>query len=76
MALSLPEKFWCKPQNGQLAPKFLIFKLAENYHDAHVHMWGQNSNAYNLYIVGKEMILSGLIMSEEVGSKNGHILSY
>ena len=35
MDISLPEKFWCKPQNGQLAPKSLIFKMAENHHVAH-----------------------------------------
>ena len=35
--------------------------MAENHHDAHFHMWGRNSNAYNLYIVRKE-ILSGLIV--------------
>lgn len=34
-------------------------------------MWGQNSNAYDLYIVGQK-ILSGLILSEELLSKNRH----
>ena len=61
MALWLPEKFWCKPKNGLLVPKSLIFRMTENHHGAHFHMWGQNSNAYNLYIAGKE-ILSGLII--------------
>ena len=61
MALQLPEKFWCKAQNGQLAPKSLNFKMTENHCGAYFHMWGQNSNAYKLYIVGKE-ILSGLIL--------------
>ena len=68
MALWLSEKIWHKLQNGQLAPKSLIFKMAENNHDAIFHMWGQNSNAYNLYIIKNE-ILSGLIFSKELGSK-------
>ena len=29
MALWLPEKFWRKPQNNQLAQKSAIFKMAE-----------------------------------------------
>ena len=62
MALALPKKFCCKPQNGQLAPKSPIFKMAENHHDTHFDMWSENSNAYNLYIVAKD-ILSGLILS-------------
>ena len=49
-------------QNGQLAPKSSIFKTAENHDGTQFYMWGQNSNAENLYIVGKE-ILSGLILS-------------
>ena len=65
MVLWLPEKIWYKLQNGQLAPKSLIFKMAENNHGAIFHMWGQNSNAYNLYIIRNE-ILSG---SKELGSK-------
>ena len=52
-----------------------IFKMAKNHHGAQFHMSNQNSNASNLYIVGME-ILSGLIMYYEIGSKNGHILSY
>ena len=32
--------------------------MVENRRDAPFHMWGQNSNAYNLYIIGKE-VLSG-----------------
>ena len=27
--LGLPETLWCKPPNGQLAPKFPIFKMSE-----------------------------------------------
>ena len=73
MTLRIPEKFCCKPQKGQLAPKFPIFKMAENPHGAQFHVWDQN--VYNLYILGKE-VLSGLILSEELGSKNGHISSY
>ena len=61
MALGLPENSWCKPQNGQLAPKFPIFRMVKNEHGAHFYKWGQNSNAYNLYIVGKEHY-SGLIL--------------
>ena len=34
MTLRLLEKFWCKPQNGQLAPKSRIFKMVENHHGA------------------------------------------
>ena len=56
MALWLPEKFWCKPQNGQLASKSSIFKIAENHHGANFHKGGQNCIAYNLYIVGKEIL--------------------
>ena len=62
MALWLPEKFWCKPQNGQLVPKCSIFKIAANHHGTHFYIWGQNSNAYKLHIVGKNT-LSGLIFS-------------
>ena len=29
MILGLPETLWCKPPNGQLAPKFPTFKMAE-----------------------------------------------
>ena len=61
MALWIPEKFWCKPQTGQLAPKSTIFKMPENHHGAHFHMLASNSNAYNLHIVGKET-LSELIL--------------
>ena len=39
--------------------------MAENNHGAIFHMWDQNSNAYNLYIIRNE-ILSG---SKELGSK-------
>ena len=60
---------------SRIAPRSLIFKIAENHHGAHFYMWGQNSNNCNLYIVGKE-ILSGLMLSEELGSKNEHISSY
>ena len=49
--------------------------MAENLHGTQIHVWGQNSNAYNLHIVGKE-ILSGLILYKELGSKNGHTMSY
>ena len=52
MALWLLEKFWCKPQNGQLAPKSQIFKMVGNHHGAQFHMWGQNSNACNIYRKG------------------------
>ena len=62
MVLWLPEKFWCKPQNGQPAPKSSIFKMVKNHHHACFRMWGQSSNTYNLYIVRKE-ILSELILS-------------
>ena len=55
-------KFCWKPENRKLAPKSPIFKMTENDHGAQFHMWGQNSNACNLHIVGKE-ILSGLILS-------------
>ena len=51
----IPEKIWCRPQNGQLAPKSPILKMAANHHGAHFHMWGQNSNAHNLYMVEKEI---------------------
>ena len=74
MGLWVPEKVWWKLQNGQLAPKSLIFKMAENNHGACFHMWVQNSNAYNLCTVGKKKF-SGLL-SRELGSKNGHIFSY
>ena len=57
---------------GQLAPKPSIFKTAEIHHGAHFHMWVQNSNAYNLYMAGKE-ILSRLILSLTLGSKIVHI---
>ena len=60
---------------SRIAPRSLIFKIAENHHGAHFYMWGQNSNNCNLYIVGKE-ILSGLMLSEELESKNEHISSY
>ena len=29
--------------------------MVENHNGAHFLLWGQNSNAYNLYIVGKEI---------------------
>ena len=61
VALCLPEKFWCKPQNFQLGPKSPVFKIAENHHAAQCHMWGQNSNVFRL--VGTE-ILSGLLLSK------------
>ena len=38
------------------SPKYPILKTAENEHGAHVDMSGQTSNAYNLYIVGKEIL--------------------
>ena len=68
-------KIWSKPQIDQLASKFLIFKLAENYHGAHFHMWGRHPNAYVLYIFEKE-VLSGSTLSSELASKNGHISRY
>ena len=37
-ALSLPEKFWCKSQNGQLGTKSPILKVTESDNDAHFHM--------------------------------------
>ena len=49
--------------------------MAENHHSADFHMWGQSSNAYNLHVVGKEL-LWGSILPEELRSKNGHILRY
>ena len=55
--------------------KFLIFKLVENYHGSHFHMWGRHPNAYVLYIFEKE-VLSGSILSSELASKSGHISSY
>ena len=60
---------------SRIAPRSLIFKIAENHHGAHFYSWGQNSNTCNLYTVGKE-ILSGLMLSEELGSKNAHISRY
>ena len=54
------------PQNCQLDPKFSIFKVAENHYGAQFYMGGQNSNAYNLYIVGKKILL-GLVLSLELG---------
>ena len=62
MALWLPEKVWCKSQNDPLAPKSPIFKMVDNHQGADFHICGQNSNNYNLHIIGKE-ILSGLILS-------------
>ena len=68
MALSLSERFWCKPQNCQLVSKSPIFKMAENHHGTHFHKWGRNSNAYNLNIVGKK-ILSGSILRQNHSPK-------
>ena len=48
--------------------KSSIFKMVENHHGAHFHMWGQNSNAYELHIVGKK-ILSGLTSLKKWGPK-------
>ena len=31
--------------------------MAENHCGTHFHKWGQNSNAYNLYIDGKEIFI-------------------
>ena len=59
MVLWLPEQFWCKPQNRQLGPKSPI--MTENHNGAQLLMKGQNSNAYSLYVVGKE-ILPGLLL--------------
>ena len=56
------QKNWCKQQYGQLVSKSPIFKMVENHHGTYFHLWGQNSHAYNLCIVRKE-ILSGLILS-------------
>ena len=55
MAVLVPEKLWRKPQNGQLAPKMPDFQMAENHYGTHFHIWGQNSNAWKLCIVGKEI---------------------
>ena len=74
MALWLLERFWCKPQNGQLAPKSQIFKMVWNHHGAQFHMWVKIQMP-TTYIVVKE-ILSGLILFSELGSKNGQISSY
>ena len=62
MALWLPERFWCKPPNGQLVPKSLTSQMAGNHHSAHIHAWGENSNVNKLHIVEKEN-LSGLTLS-------------
>ena len=42
MAQWLPQKFWCKPQNGELVQKSWILEIAENHVRAHFHMWSQN----------------------------------
>ena len=67
LALCLPEKIWWKPQNCQPTSTTPIFKMMENLHGAHFHMFGTNSNAYNLYTFRKG-ILPGLILPSELGS--------
>ena len=44
-------KFLVQTSNWSTSPKFPIFKMAENHHSTHFHMWRLNFNAYNLYIV-------------------------
>ena len=44
-------KFLVQTSNWSTSPKFPIFKMAENHHSTHFHMWHLNFNAYNLYIV-------------------------
>ena len=50
-------KILVETTKGQLVPKSMILKKAENHLGANFRTWGQNSNACNLYIVGKEILL-------------------
>ena len=44
------------------SPKIPNFQNGGKSPRSHFHMWGQNANVYNLYVVEKE-ISSGLILS-------------
>ena len=55
-------KVLVKTTKWSTGSKIPDFKMAVNHNDVHFHIWNQNSNAGNLYIIGKE-ILSGLILS-------------